>query len=48
MAVLYIAIPLTLMLVAGFVLAFIWATNDGQYDDLDSPPLRILHDDDIS
>ncbi|RMH19303.1 MAG: cbb3-type cytochrome oxidase assembly protein CcoS, partial [Gammaproteobacteria bacterium] len=29
----------------GFIAAFIWATRSGQYDDMDSPAIRMLHDD---
>lgn len=28
-----------------FVLLFLKAVRDGQFDDLDDPPERILHDD---
>ncbi len=34
------------VLVAGsFLLAFLWATRRGQYDDMATPPLRVLFDD---
>jgi cbb3-type cytochrome oxidase maturation protein len=45
MSVIYIALPVAVALAAGALLAFIWATRGGQYDDLDTPPLRMLHDD---
>jgi cbb3-type cytochrome oxidase maturation protein len=35
-------IPMALLLGGGFVAAFIWATNNGQFDDLDTPAYRIL------
>ena len=38
--------PLALLLAAAAVAAFIWATRTGQLDDLDTPALRVLHDDD--
>jgi cbb3-type cytochrome oxidase maturation protein len=44
--VLYVLVPMALLLVAGAVAAFLWATGDGQLDDLETPPLRMLHDDD--
>lgn len=31
----------------GFVVAFIWAVKNGQYEDDYSPAVRILFDDDI-
>jgi cbb3-type cytochrome oxidase maturation protein len=46
MTVLYILVPLAIMLATGAVVAFLWAARDGQLDDLDTPPLRILNDDD--
>lgn len=45
MNVLIFMIPLALTLGAGFVLAFLWAVQKGQFDDLDTPALRILNDD---
>ena len=45
MSVIYIVLPLAILLAAGFVTAFIWAVRRGQYDDLRTPPLRMLHDD---
>ena len=45
MSVLYIVVPLALLIVAIAVGAFVWATNRGQFDDLDTPPMRMLHDD---
>lgn len=38
-------LPAALLLGAVFVGLFIAAVNDGQFDDLDDPPVRILHDD---
>lgn len=46
MSVLYVLFPLALLLAAAAVAAFIWAVRSGQLDDLDTPALRILHDDD--
>ena len=48
MSVLYVVVPLALLIVAGAVAAFVWATNRGQFDDLDTPAMRMLHDDDES
>jgi len=46
MSVLYLLIPLALVLLALSVWAFFWAVRRGQFDDLDSPALQILLDDD--
>lgn len=46
MNILYLLIPLGLMLIAVMVWAFFWAVKAGQFDDLQSPALQILLDDD--
>ncbi len=45
MSVLYLVLPLALVVVAAAVGAFVWATRRGQFGDLDTPALRVLHDD---
>lgn len=45
MEVMYFLIPLAILLVIFFVLVFIWATKNGQFDDLDTPAKRMLFDD---
>jgi len=45
MSVLYVVVPLALLIVAVAVAAFVWAANRGQFDDLDTPAMRMLHDD---
>ncbi|HEX7668359.1 MAG TPA: cbb3-type cytochrome oxidase assembly protein CcoS [Polyangiaceae bacterium] len=45
MTVLYVLVPLALLTAGSAVLAFLWATKNGQLDDLETPALRILHDD---
>jgi cbb3-type cytochrome oxidase maturation protein len=45
MSVIYILLPAAGVLAAVAVLAFIWAVKRGQFDDLDTPAVRILHDD---
>lgn len=45
MTVLYVLIPLALALAGGAVLAFRWAVRDGQFDDTETPAIRILLDD---
>ncbi|MDH3491579.1 MAG: cbb3-type cytochrome oxidase assembly protein CcoS [Gammaproteobacteria bacterium] len=46
MTVLYILIPLGLLLLGGAVWAFFWAVGSGQFDDLDTPAVRVIMDDD--
>lgn len=44
MTALYLLIPLSLVLIACAFIAFIWAVNSGQFDDLETPAWRILDD----
>lgn len=44
MNIIYFILPLALCLAAVSVWGFFWAARKGQYDDLDTPPLRILLD----
>jgi cbb3-type cytochrome oxidase maturation protein len=44
MSVIYILLPAAGCLAAVAVAAFIWAVRRGQFDDLDTPAVRILHD----
>ncbi len=46
MSIIYIVLPLALLIVLAAVVAFVWAARRGQFDDLDTPALRMLHDDD--
>ena len=45
MNVLYVLVPLALGLALVGVAAFRWAVRDGQFDDVDTPALRVLLDD---
>jgi cbb3-type cytochrome oxidase maturation protein len=45
MAVIYLVLPLAILLAAAGVFAFIWSVRRGQYDDLATPAVRILFDD---
>ncbi len=47
MSVIYVALPLALMLGAAGMWACIRCIQSGQYDDLESPPIRILLDDEM-
>ena len=44
MSALYIVVPLALLIVAAALWAFIWATRSGQFDDLTTPGVRVLFD----
>lgn len=48
MSMIYIVLPLAIVLAILAVGAFIWAVKRGQYDDLDTPSVRMLHDDEPS
>jgi len=45
MNILLLLVPLSLMLLAVAVGAFVWAVKRGQFDDLDTPALDILTED---
>ena len=44
MSVMYLILPLALIVVFAAVAAFVWAARRGQFDDLDTPAMRALHD----
>ncbi len=46
MSVLFLMLPLALLIAGFFVWMFIRAVRGGQFDDLDSPPIRAIFDDD--
>lgn len=46
MNILFLLIPLGLVLLACAVAAFFWAVGSGQFDDLDSPAMSVVMDDD--
>ena len=46
MIILLLLIPLSLLLLVAAIWAFIWAVRRGQFDDLDTPAIDILRDDD--
>ena len=45
MNILYLILPLALLVAGAAVAAFIWTVRSGQLDDVDTPPRRILFDD---
>ena len=48
MEVIFILLPLTLLLALVAVVAFIWAVKRGQYQDLSTPAIKVLVDDQSS
>jgi len=48
MKIIYVLIPLSLMLLSLAVWAFFWAVRNDQFDDLDTPAMDILDDDEGS
>ena len=46
MSAVYIALPIALLLALAGVIAFIWSVRSGQMDDLETPALRILGEED--
>jgi cbb3-type cytochrome oxidase maturation protein len=45
MEIMYLMIGLSLFMAIGFVIAFVWSIKTGQQDDLITPAMRILQDD---
>jgi cbb3-type cytochrome oxidase maturation protein len=45
MSVMYLVLPVALVLVLAALVAFRWAARGGQFDDLETPALRALDDD---
>lgn len=47
MSVIYLLILISLIVAVCFLVAFLWAVKDGQYEDDYSPSVRILFDDEV-
>jgi len=45
MSVVFILLPLALLFVGIAITWFVWAVRSGQFDDLETPAVRILFDD---
>ena len=45
MTALYFLIPMSLLILGGAVLVFMWSLKRGHYEDMESPAHRILIDD---
>lgn len=46
MSVLFIVLPLAILIVGAGVAAFLWGVKHGQFDDLDTPAVRVALEDD--
>ena len=44
MDIIYFIIPIALLLVVIAVVGFLWALNSGQFDDLETPAIKALFD----
>ena len=45
MSVMFLVLPVALVMVLGALAAFRWAARAGQFDDLTTPAIRALDDD---
>ena len=45
MSVIFIVLPLAILIGVAGLIAFVWAARSGQFDDLDTPAMRVLFDD---
>ncbi len=45
MTILYVIIPIAIILVSFFVIFFLWAVKEEQFDDLETPAHKMLIDD---
>jgi cbb3-type cytochrome oxidase maturation protein len=48
MSAIYLLIAASLVVATGFLAAFIWAARSGQYEDTDTPAMRVLFDDEVT
>ncbi len=42
MSVIYIVLPLAVVMAGAFLWAFMWCVRSGQYDDVETPAMRML------
>jgi cbb3-type cytochrome oxidase maturation protein len=47
MNVLYFLVPLALVLAGAGVAAFVWSVRSGQFDDVQTPGMRVLLEDEL-
>lgn len=48
MSVIYVVLPLALLIAAGMVWAFVRSVRKGQFDDLETPAMRMLFEDTVA
>jgi len=48
MSVIIILILASLTVAIGFLVAFLWSVNKGQFDDVETPAMRILFEDKLT
>lgn len=46
MSALYVLLVVSLGVAVAFLAGFVWATRSGQFDDTQTPPMRLLGDED--
>lgn len=44
MGIVVLLVLCSLIVSGGFLLAFLWATRTGQYDDMATPAIRMIYD----
>jgi cbb3-type cytochrome oxidase maturation protein len=47
MSAFFLLIGASILVAVGFLIAFLWSVNNGQYDDDYTPSVRMLFDDEI-
>lgn len=47
MSVVIILIIASLLVAGGFLVAFLWSVKKGQFDDMETPAMRILFEDKV-
>lgn len=47
MSVIILLICISVLVASGFLISFIWAIKNGQYDDTYSPSVRMLFEDEL-
>ena len=45
MSVIFVVLPLAICIVGVAVGAYVWAARHGQFDDLETPTIRMLNED---
>jgi cbb3-type cytochrome oxidase maturation protein len=48
LSALFILIGISILVAAGFLIAFLWSVSNGQYDDDYTPSVRMLFDDELN